>query len=648
MKKYLFIFLFLPFIVNAQRYYDVKTYPFNAKGNGTTDDRAAIQRALDSCGANNGGIVYAPHGTYIIDTTNHPNISGYSPVGLVIKSNTTLCGAGINSTIFKRVASTRRQDILLRNYNCLYNGKGDSNIVIRDMTFDGNASSNSGADTCQKGIYLDNCYNVTIENVWVKNIYGVSSGGVGESFTVSLQHCRDAKIINSISQGNTTSSTGFALNSCTDVQLINCKGFDFAIGAGGFTQWNCKNISYYGCWAWNNVYYSGFNNEESDNTVYTNCVAGFLPDVTDLSPLWSGVYPYENGDTLGNQHGFVFNGGYGKHFLNNCIAEYNPIHGVQITKTKQIIIHGGSYCNNTGYGINQYTGEATDTTFYLYISGAIIKGNVGVHQISTIYEPYVDDEFNGNMIYSVYDTTDYYTIKTPRIKLNTDSLVIKNLSDGYIPIAKGGAGGALINSSIYSNLSDAIPGYAFIGNRNDMIYLAKTNAYADQVTLGYNKIAFVGSGGSATIASYNIPMYLIMNSGFIEKLSKITLTNSNTIEDEASYIKFNGGLKLGTALGVAYGGTGATTLTGLLKGNGTGSVTAITAGTSAQFVRGDFTVQDLNQAAITGLSTSDTPTFEGVIVGGSATATAGSIKYSGGHLYFYNGAGWVQLAEETP
>jgi hypothetical protein len=408
-------------------------------------------------------------------------------------------------------------------------------------------------------------------------------------------------------------------------------GYNFGKGAGGFTQWGCKNISYTGCWTWGNTVYAGFNNENSDNTFYVNCVAGFAPSVADQSPSWSGTYPYANGDTLGNQHGFVIAGGYGKHYLTNCVSEYNPIHGVQITATKQVIVQGGSYCNNGGYGINQYSGGATDTTFYLSVSGATVKNNVGVHQISTIYDLYVDDTLSTNMIYCVYDTTEYYTIKTPRIKLNTDSLIIKNLSDGYIPIAKGGNGGALINSSIYSNLTDPIPAYSVIANRQDMWYFTKDDTYANELVMGYNKIVFVGNSGSDTIASYNIPMYIIMAGGYIKQLTEITLTNSNVITDESGYVNFNGGIKLGTDLDVAYGGTGASTLTGLLKGNGTGAFTAVTATTSADFVGGDFATHTLNQAAVSGLTTSASPQFAGINIDGTTITT---ISVSADTLFF--------------
>ena len=57
---------------------------FGATGDGSTDDSAAIQLAL-----NNAGEVYIPAGTYIVNST------------LFIKSNTRLFGDGIEATIIK-------------------------------------------------------------------------------------------------------------------------------------------------------------------------------------------------------------------------------------------------------------------------------------------------------------------------------------------------------------------------------------------------------------------------------------------------------------------------------------------------------------------------------------------------------------------
>lgn len=54
--------------------YNVKTSPFNARGNGTTDDTAAIQAAITAAGA--GGMVYLPTGSYLV--TDALNMTGKS------------------------------------------------------------------------------------------------------------------------------------------------------------------------------------------------------------------------------------------------------------------------------------------------------------------------------------------------------------------------------------------------------------------------------------------------------------------------------------------------------------------------------------------------------------------------------------------
>jgi len=70
---------------------NVRSAPYNAKGNGSTDDRAAIQQAIDA--AEEGQVVYLPRGTYRIEA------------GLSINKGITLRGDGPDKTTIDYVGA---------------------------------------------------------------------------------------------------------------------------------------------------------------------------------------------------------------------------------------------------------------------------------------------------------------------------------------------------------------------------------------------------------------------------------------------------------------------------------------------------------------------------------------------------------------
>lgn len=63
-------------------FYNVKDPLYGATGDGSTDDTSAIQACLDACDGFGGGIVYFPHGNYILSAA------------LVKASNTSMLGGG--------------------------------------------------------------------------------------------------------------------------------------------------------------------------------------------------------------------------------------------------------------------------------------------------------------------------------------------------------------------------------------------------------------------------------------------------------------------------------------------------------------------------------------------------------------------------
>ncbi len=80
----------------AKNIYNVKTdarLSLKAKGDGSTDDRKAIQEAIDLASKNGGGVVYFPEGKYKLDIP--------SGSGLVMKSRVVLKGDGYEKTFIQ-------------------------------------------------------------------------------------------------------------------------------------------------------------------------------------------------------------------------------------------------------------------------------------------------------------------------------------------------------------------------------------------------------------------------------------------------------------------------------------------------------------------------------------------------------------------
>lgn len=74
---------------------NVTAPPFNARGDGRSDDRAAIQAAIHAAANNGGGAVYFPKGVYLIGA--EPNGIG----GLQLRSHVTLQGEAPRAVILK-------------------------------------------------------------------------------------------------------------------------------------------------------------------------------------------------------------------------------------------------------------------------------------------------------------------------------------------------------------------------------------------------------------------------------------------------------------------------------------------------------------------------------------------------------------------
>jgi hypothetical protein len=135
---------------------DVTSAPFRARGDGATDDTAAIQAAVDAAASAGGGTVFFPRGTF-------------SATRITLRSRVTLLGANWLSSVLKLRTGSNRDFIVLETVDT-------EQVSIRDITVNGNSSGNSSGHA----ISLDNTAGVytfsdpydLFMNVFVENAAG--------------------------------------------------------------------------------------------------------------------------------------------------------------------------------------------------------------------------------------------------------------------------------------------------------------------------------------------------------------------------------------------------------------------------------------------------------------------------------------------
>lgn len=153
---------------------------YGATGDGTTDDRASIQSAIDAAGAAGGGIVYLPPGTYSLTDSNSGAANWDNRRCLYFNAscaNVTLAGAGIDATVLK-LANTQDAHVIKIGSRVTSTVTVD-NIEIRDLTINGNRANQStpnDTDDHQQGIDVStDCTRIRIRNVKIHDTmyYGI-------------------------------------------------------------------------------------------------------------------------------------------------------------------------------------------------------------------------------------------------------------------------------------------------------------------------------------------------------------------------------------------------------------------------------------------------------------------------------------------
>jgi hypothetical protein len=174
-------------VVKLNAFVSVKDY--GAKGDGATDDAAAINAAIDAVVAKGGGVVYIPEGVY-----------GFKTTQLIPQSNVTLMGQGYKSVL-----------TFIENTNTgTANGSGISlirlsggtvdNFHVQDVRFDGSIGYPADSNTSptlitvrQFGVYISNSLitNCSVTRCFFTELSGgsvvFSSGATPRSKNIRIQ-----------------------------------------------------------------------------------------------------------------------------------------------------------------------------------------------------------------------------------------------------------------------------------------------------------------------------------------------------------------------------------------------------------------------------------------------------------------------------
>jgi hypothetical protein len=122
-------------------WYNVKNY--GAVGDGATDDREAIQAAIDAIKEDGGGTLYFPKGTYVLSRGSTRGLLELRDV-----NNIHFTGDGIGNTVLLRQAGTDPGDTHGIQITA------GTHISVRGLTRDGNRYNCEDADEQRHGLYI--------------------------------------------------------------------------------------------------------------------------------------------------------------------------------------------------------------------------------------------------------------------------------------------------------------------------------------------------------------------------------------------------------------------------------------------------------------------------------------------------------------
>lgn len=331
--------------------YNVKVY--GAKGDGLTDDSAAIQAAVVAAEVA-GGIVYFPAGTYIIGTT------------ILVGVGIRLVGAGWSVSMLKAKAELNAAVIESKNFATT----GSKNGAIEYLMVDGNKANNTAK---KDGIRLAS------QNWYCRNVIA--------------RNCIGAGFSNAIVSETEKETVGLD-NTFLSCRAINCEGWGFYVEAHDTLLFDCQAIQCkeYGFYWATNGYAINCHSWCYDSTLATatktgwrlgtgvHCVNCIAEGATERQVLiagnvvgWSGGEVF-NGASKPNAALFEFNGGTSARILDPWCHEFGTGGAFKFTTNGEASIIRARCFDSGGNQVTQGS-PAEDIRWDLTLGGGTALGS---------------------------------------------------------------------------------------------------------------------------------------------------------------------------------------------------------------------------------------------------------------------------------
>lgn len=245
MNRLFLLFLFLyQGVVIAQKERSVNVKTFGAKGNGTTLDTKAIQKAVDHCTAQGGGTVWFPAGRYLTTT-----VFLKDNVTLDIPAGTTILGAtdiSLYPVLTPKIPYYSNDNI----HFALFYAEGNQNISLRgNGIIDGQGAAFKDTSPAFPKNYNARPFVfwfVQVKGLTVKELHLRNSG-------FWMQHylnCEEV-LIDGIEVFNHSNKNNdmMDIDGCKNVRIVNCLGDsdDDGITLKSMNQYPVENVVISNC-----------------------------------------------------------------------------------------------------------------------------------------------------------------------------------------------------------------------------------------------------------------------------------------------------------------------------------------------------------------------------------------------------------------